>query len=318
MSLRGALASGFDLMLSGGMLFVYVVGSFTTWETQALACACVPLLVHGLLLLVVESPLYLVQAGRLKEAGEAIGWLFGFGPTEVSHELGVLQKSALDSASKPVNFDRVVLKLSVLKPILICFTVMFFYTMCAYDAVIFYTVDIFKSTGATLDPQECAIILGAVQVVSHPQAALLSFVGNFYELTDLPGGDAPGRAARGALRPADSAPCLRTPPGGEPGGAGNVLLPAAPLLPPSPQSHHLPGGLQHRDRAPLACGPLGAGAWAPKGGRHVRESRHQVAPGLRRDEPLREHAGGGRGGRDLLALWRCLHRGRGLGVVGHP
>jgi MFS family permease len=45
--------------------------------------------------------------------------------------------------------------------------------MSAYDAVIFYTVDIFKSTGTSIDPKDSTIILGSVQVIATIPAAFI-------------------------------------------------------------------------------------------------------------------------------------------------
>ena len=57
------------------------------------------------------------------------------------------------------------MKMSVLKPILVCLGLMFFTTMSGYDAVMSYTVEIFESAGAGFDPGYSAIVLGGIQVV---------------------------------------------------------------------------------------------------------------------------------------------------------
>ena len=74
--------------------------------------------------------------------------------------------SVQESKARPVTFRKIVMKMSVLKPILVCLGIMFFTTMSGYDAVTFYTVDIFHSAGATVDPRYSTIILGVIQVVS--------------------------------------------------------------------------------------------------------------------------------------------------------
>jgi hypothetical protein len=91
-----------------------------------------------------------------------------------------LKQSVTESQAKPVNFEKVVMKLSVLKPILICVAILFFYTMSAIDAIIFYAVDIFESTGSSLDSKDSTMILGAVQVVSLPQLDI--FHSNYVQL----------------------------------------------------------------------------------------------------------------------------------------
>lgn len=53
----------------------------------------------------------------------------------------------------------------VLRPISIAFLIYFFQVFAGIDPVLFYTVDIFASSGATIDEYSSTIIIGVVQVI---------------------------------------------------------------------------------------------------------------------------------------------------------
>lgn len=50
------------------------------------------------------------------------------------------------------------------KALMISIGCMFFQQMSGINVVIFYMTDIFKSTGSTMNPNICTIVVGAVQV----------------------------------------------------------------------------------------------------------------------------------------------------------
>lgn len=55
----------------------------------------------------------------------------------------------------------------------ICVMLMFFQQFSGINAVIFYSVSIFKSAGSNLDPSVCSIIVGVVQVLMTFASATL-------------------------------------------------------------------------------------------------------------------------------------------------
>lgn len=59
------------------------------------------------------------------------------------------------------------------KGFLICVSLMFFQQFSGINAVIFFSVSIFKAAGSDLDPNICAIIIGVVQVLMTFAAAAL-------------------------------------------------------------------------------------------------------------------------------------------------
>lgn len=60
-SLRGALGAFFQLFLTVGILYVYLVGAITDWVTLTWSCLIFPILLVVTVLLIPDSPIYLVK-----------------------------------------------------------------------------------------------------------------------------------------------------------------------------------------------------------------------------------------------------------------
>lgn len=60
-SVRGVLGSFFQLFLTIGILMVYVLGAYSTWITTSIICAIVPIALVVLMMIVPESPVYLLK-----------------------------------------------------------------------------------------------------------------------------------------------------------------------------------------------------------------------------------------------------------------
>lgn len=63
-SVRGTLGAFFQLFLTIGILFDYLVGAFTSWITFSWACAIFPVLLIVAVLFIPDSPVYLVKQVR--------------------------------------------------------------------------------------------------------------------------------------------------------------------------------------------------------------------------------------------------------------
>ncbi|CAG7828152.1 unnamed protein product, partial [Allacma fusca] len=179
-SIRGTLAAGFDMMITVGMLFIFIVGSFLTWRYQALACGIIPILFHAIMFFVPESPRYLLGKGKRDEALAALCWFRGASsPNQVASELYELNNEEIDvSCSIRVTPAKSgmwsdLIQPAALKPILIVFFLFLFQELSGIDAVLFFTVDIFAASGAQLDNYYATIIVGVVQVIAATVAALV-------------------------------------------------------------------------------------------------------------------------------------------------
>jgi len=87
-----------------------------------------------------------------------------------------LLKSVTDSKEKSASWKDILQDKSILKPTLIAVVLMVFQQLAAIDAVMFYTVDIFREAGTDIDENLSANIVGGVQVVWR---SLLCFLIDF-------------------------------------------------------------------------------------------------------------------------------------------
>lgn len=164
-SIRGKLGTYFQLMITVGILFSYVVGSYTSVFVFNILCLCIPLVFGVIFFFMPESPSYLVVKGRNDEARSALVRLRGDN-YDVDTELNNLKFKAEQSQNQRVSFLASVTKKTALKAILICYALMLFQQMSGINAVLFNTSTIFSSAGASISAEIATIIIGVIQVVA--------------------------------------------------------------------------------------------------------------------------------------------------------
>ena len=76
------------------MFMSFLIGTLTSWRTTAAICCAVPVISFFLILLLPETPPYLVSKGRIKDAEKSLCWLRGWvKPSHVQQELKDLIKN---------------------------------------------------------------------------------------------------------------------------------------------------------------------------------------------------------------------------------
>ncbi|XP_068618807.1 facilitated trehalose transporter Tret1 isoform X3 [Battus philenor] len=164
-SIRGTLGSYFQLMITVGILFSYVVGSYTSVFVFNILCTIIPIIFGIVFFFMPESPNFLVVKGRNEEAKEALIRLRGRN-YDVDNELNALITKAEEAKNNPVSFLSAITKKTALKAILICYALMLFQQLSGINAVIFNTSAIFASAGAAIPSAIATIIIGVIQVVA--------------------------------------------------------------------------------------------------------------------------------------------------------
>lgn len=64
-SVRGALGAFFQLFLTIGILLVYLVGAYTSWQTLSVVCSVAPVLLIAFMLIVPDSPTFYLKQVRI-------------------------------------------------------------------------------------------------------------------------------------------------------------------------------------------------------------------------------------------------------------
>ncbi|KAH8316354.1 hypothetical protein KR067_005671 [Drosophila pandora] len=156
-----------------GILLCFVAGTYMDWSMLAFLGAALPVPFLVLMFLIPETPRWFVSRGREERARKALSWLRGK-EADVEPELKGLMRSQADADRQGTqNTMLELLKRSNFKPLSISLGLMFFQQLSGINAVIFYTVSIFKDAGSTIDGNVCTIIVGVVNFLATFIATLL-------------------------------------------------------------------------------------------------------------------------------------------------
>ncbi|XP_026675672.1 facilitated trehalose transporter Tret1-1-like [Diaphorina citri] len=146
------------MFLTLGILYLYCLG-LSTYTVIAIGCLAVPILLLVLFFLVVpETPIYLMKSGNNKKAEVSLRFYRG-SRYDVPLELAAIQREIDAAARKKASFSDLVSSRANLRALIISLGLMVFQQFSGVNAVIFYSNDIFKSAGSTLDPGNKLIIL---------------------------------------------------------------------------------------------------------------------------------------------------------------
>lgn len=162
---RGALGSYFQLFLTVGILFSYLLAKYTEIETYNIVLAIIPLVFGIVFVLQPETPVYLLKKNKDNEARKVLKRLRG-SHYDVDAELKVMKQTIENDARVKIPFTQSIKKKATQRAFLISFGLMFFQQLSGINAVIFYTGDIFTAAGATLDSKDATVIVGAIQVAA--------------------------------------------------------------------------------------------------------------------------------------------------------
>ncbi|XP_017467593.1 PREDICTED: facilitated trehalose transporter Tret1-2 homolog isoform X2 [Rhagoletis zephyria] len=162
-SIRGTLGTLFQLLLTFGILLVYLIGAVVSWTTLSVLCLMVPIALFIGMLILPETPTYLLKKGRRGDAALSLKWLWG----RYCDSRSAIQmiQADLDQAGSDASFIDLFRNRAAFQGLIISMLLMFFQQFSGINAVIFYTVPIFQSAGSTLDPSICSIIVAFVLVV---------------------------------------------------------------------------------------------------------------------------------------------------------
>lgn len=170
--IRGTLGSGFQLMVTIGVVYSYAIGAVVkTWQMLAGLCIIPVLIYFVMVFFAKESPNFLLSKGKLDKATESLQYFRGK-DYNIQTELNMLQQSVEDAKRNKASF-RDLLKPYILKPLLISLTLMFFQQYSGVNPVLFNLTTIFEDSGSTISDSISSITIGVVQVLATLLATVL-------------------------------------------------------------------------------------------------------------------------------------------------
>ncbi|KAF5279760.1 hypothetical protein FQA39_LY05450 [Lamprigera yunnana] len=164
-NIRGALGSFFQLFVTIGILLSYILGYAVSIRILTIVVAVVPLIFCIAFLFQPETPVYRLKQKRDEEAKAILTRLRG---KKYNIDVEIVEiKEALDELEKNnVTIKDSLKKRSTRIAAIVSFSLMFFQQAGGINAVIFYTSDIFSSSGSSLKPNDATMIIGAIQVIA--------------------------------------------------------------------------------------------------------------------------------------------------------
>lgn len=168
---RGRLCSYFQLMVTVGILFTYVVGNFFTVFTFSVLCAIVPLLFGAIFVFMPETPQYYVQVDKPELAIQSLKWLRGhdYDYSDDLHEMRAENEIARD---RQTNLADALLTRATKRAIIISLSLMAIMQFSGINAVIFYTEAIFDAADTGLPAATASILVGVMQVIATYAASM--------------------------------------------------------------------------------------------------------------------------------------------------
>ncbi|XP_031347137.1 facilitated trehalose transporter Tret1-like [Photinus pyralis] len=164
-TIRGALASYFELMLTIGILIAYIFSMFLEMKVYTITMAMFPMLFAIAFAFQPESPIFYLRQNDLENAKNSLIRLRGK-YYDVEKELEGLKLDLGEQLQKKVPFCVSIKKKAAKKAIFISLAMMILQQVSGINAVVFYTAAIFDSTGVHIDSKVSTLILGVLQPIA--------------------------------------------------------------------------------------------------------------------------------------------------------
>lgn len=148
---RGIIGSFPSLFCSAGILVAYILGGLLTWQQLAWVSAAASAALCLAIVALPESPVWLMSRGRTEEAQRSREWL-GIEMTESQQKAMEQQRH---DGKRDVTSWRLLFTRPLLMPTLVGLTLLLIQQVSGIDAVIFFTVKIFRTSGESWVGEFC-------------------------------------------------------------------------------------------------------------------------------------------------------------------
>ena len=174
--LRGMLTAFASVGVSTGVLIEYSLGSLLSWNICAALSAILPLAALLLMFLFPETPSFLLSKNKPEQARLSLQ-RFRDNKYNLDKEMDLLRNFSNKNNLKRLTGLRekcsALLKPNAVKPFLILLLYFLIYQWTGTNAVTFYTADIFRDSGTTINKFLATVIIGIVRLLSTILACIL-------------------------------------------------------------------------------------------------------------------------------------------------
>ncbi|XP_028982322.1 facilitated trehalose transporter Tret1-like [Diachasma alloeum] len=172
-SIRGQLGSLFVLNLKIGIVCGYILGTVLSYTMFAVCGLIIPILYVTGLLVLPETPVYLVRKQRIDEAIRSLMWFRGNDKSAVNIELSKLQEFHNQKTEREsLNTKDLLRSRGFIKGFVTALTVILCQPACGMSPLLSYTVTIFVMAKSSVDPNLATIVVGVMQVIGVGIATL--------------------------------------------------------------------------------------------------------------------------------------------------
>ncbi|XP_053645567.2 facilitated trehalose transporter Tret1-2 homolog [Cherax quadricarinatus] len=163
---RGLLSSLPEMMVSVGMLLVYVLARFLDWQSTTLVCGLLLFPVTVGVLFVPESPYWLLKKGKEKLALRALMKL-----RAPEHDVDSELSSIRDALNQHAQHSSFLQQFRSLKepgnyrPVVLVTGIFILRELGGAMVIFMYAVYFFENAGVTIDPFTCSVLVGVCRLV---------------------------------------------------------------------------------------------------------------------------------------------------------
>lgn len=145
--IRGILGSLPSIFMSLAILMAYIIGSLVKWDILAWFCSIMTAFFGLVLFMMPESPVWLRSKKRFKEAEESCAWLRLPSPPAANNEKMELEMAQLSNNDANQSKRSIYLTRPIVMPLIIGLSLLVLQQISGIDAIIFFTVEIFRASG---------------------------------------------------------------------------------------------------------------------------------------------------------------------------
>ncbi|XP_017761533.1 PREDICTED: facilitated trehalose transporter Tret1-2 homolog isoform X2 [Eufriesea mexicana] len=167
---RAWLGSCGPVLVSVGVLMIYSLGAFTTWQRAAAISIGPAILSLALSRMIPETPAWLVARGREEEAKESLLWLRGSG-LSTDKEFEELCEANVKREERKESLFKALHTPNVWKPFLVLLTFFTLQQMSGIYIILFYTVNILKDIGIELNEYSASVGIGVIRLFASVAGA---------------------------------------------------------------------------------------------------------------------------------------------------